>query len=106
MFTYHPWIFFIINSLISCPMDSEFHNVIRIIMDIYWPRPKIWTPYTGAMNFTILVEDFMDTITIHLVFSYMCESREEFPRFFQMFGPVHEAPGLVKYIFPLNLELL
>lgn len=34
-------------------------------------------PYPGAMNFTILVEGFMDIIAMHLVFSHMCGSREE-----------------------------
>lgn len=34
----------------------------------YWLRQRFWTPDSGAKNFTILVEVYMDIITIHLGF--------------------------------------
>lgn len=33
----------------------------------------IWTPYTGAMIFTILVERFMDILNMHLGYSHVWE---------------------------------
>lgn len=45
------------------------------------PRPKISITDSGTMNFKILLQGFMDTITMHLVFPNMCGMRFFFLKF-------------------------
>lgn len=43
-------------------------DLLYFTIRLYKLRPRAPAPDPGAMNFTILVEDFMDFITMHLVF--------------------------------------
>lgn len=50
---------------------EDFLNFILYALKLYGNTgpPKAWTPDTGAMNVTIKVEEFVDLIAMHSVFS-------------------------------------
>lgn len=56
--------------------------------------PRSQTPNSGALNFTLLVEGFTETITMHSgFFSHKCGRRRQFNFFFGIFGPTCGDPG-------------
>lgn len=55
-----------------------FQELIRFYSMTILATPKDHNPDRGAMNFTSLLEGFVDIITMHLVFPNMCGSRDDF----------------------------
>lgn len=58
--------------------------------------PRAWTPYPGAMNIKILVESYMDMITMQFFFNqHVWEYRKRFLRYclFAYFAPPMRPRG-------------
>lgn len=55
-----------------------FKDLIHFIIWPKWPQPRVLTPDPGDMDFTIVVDGFIDIIhvTMHSSF-HICGNREE-----------------------------
>lgn len=51
---------------------------------------RAWTSDPWAINFPMLAESFMKITTMHLIFSQLCGSREEY---FCILGPIYDPRG-------------
>lgn len=91
-----------------------FFKTNHLTILLYWFHPSNWTltPDSGAINQTISVESFMETITMYLnLFTHVLDIFLTWASVFSIVGLAHEVPKvaeewILKIWIPLILEML